>query len=163
MVPAVTTTSWPDMGFLRELFGGPAATRKAVRESYQEHRRKGPSFDSPSPHALGLYGALESRYLASNAPRPEIQIWTELVPFLLMDEEEGVEALAEIIVSEELPLEARTVWLGERIRRAIRERLPDASDSMKGYAARALRQGHRPWLAFITRAEKDVIEGLAAD
>ena len=151
------------MGLFSRLFGGPRAIRSAIQESYDTHRGAHSASDSSSPHARGLYGALEAWYLDASAPRPEIQIWTELVPFLLMDEGEAVEALAEIVVSEELPLEARTVWLGERIRSAIRERLPTASDSLKTGAARALRQGHRPWLAFITRTEQEVIEGAVRD
>jgi len=119
--------------------------------------------DSASSHAHGLYGALASWYLDAHAPRPEIQIWTELVPFLLMDEAEAVEALAEILVLDEFPLEARTVWLGERIRRAIRERLPGATDFLRSGAARALRQGNRPWLAFVTQAETEVIRSSEPD
>lgn len=151
------------MGFFTELFGGPKAIRKSIRESYAKHREMPSASRASSRHERGLYGALESRYLAANAPRPEIQIWTELVPFLLMDEAEGVEALAEVMVNEELPLEARTVWLGERIRWAIRERLPTASDSLRNGAARALRQGHRPWLGFLTGAEREVILSLVAE
>ncbi len=106
---------------------------------------------------------LESRYLAENAPRPEIQIWTELIPFLLLDEAEGVDALAELVVLHELPLEARAQWLGDRIRWAIRERLPEASDFLRSGAARALRQGHRPWLAFLTEVERKVILDAAGE
>jgi len=151
------------MGFLKRLFGGPAGTRETIRESYEEHRRTSGSSGSHSPHELGLYGALSEWYRNAHAPRPDIQIWTELVPFLLMDEAEAVEALAEILVLEELPLEARNVWLGERIRWAIRERLPGAAESLRGGAARAVRQGHRPWLAFITEVERDVILSSAPD
>jgi len=151
------------MRFLSRLFKGPEGTRETIRESYATHRQLHTGSDSFSPHARGLYGVLESRYLAANAPRPEIQIWTELIPFLLMDEAEGVEALAELMVLEELPLEARTPWLGDRIRWAIRERLPEASDFLRSGAARALRQGHRPWLAFLTGVEREVIRDAVPD
>jgi len=145
------------MGFFNKLFGGPEGIRETTRESYREHRRTAQGPHSLSAHERGLYGALTSHYAAERPPRPEIQIWTELIPFLLMDEEEGVEALAELVVGEELPLEARTAWLGDRIRWAIRERLATANESLRSGAARALRQGHRPWLAFLTPTEKEVI------
>ena len=151
------------MGFFNKLFGGPAGIRETVRESYREHRRTANGPHALSAHERGLYGVLSGRYSADRPPRPEIQIWTELIPFFLMDEEEGVEALAELVVREELPLEARTAWLGERVRWAIRERLPAASESLRGGAARALRQGHRPWLAFLSGAEQEVIRGAAPD
>ena len=151
------------MGFFAKLFGGPEGTRKTVRESYQHHRRTANGPHSLSAHERGLYGALASHYGAERPPRPEIQIVTELIPFFLMDENEGVDALAELVVQEELPLEARSVWLGERIRWAIRERLPVASEAMRGGAARALRQGHRPWLAFIGAEEQEVILAAAPD
>lgn len=151
------------MGFFSKLLGGAEGTRETMRELYDKHRQTRPSSDSVSPHEQGLYGALESRYVADHAPRPEIQIWTELIPFLLMDEEEAVEALAEIMVHDEVPLEARALWLGERIRWVIRERLPSAADFHREGAARALRQGHRPWLAFLTHAEKEIIRASAPD
>lgn len=151
------------MGFLSRLFGGPAATRDTIRESYEKHQRMSEGPDSRSAHAQGLYGALASWYVDAHAPRPEIQIWTELVPFLLMDEAEAVEALAEILVLDELPLEGRALWLGERIRWAIRERLPGATDSLRSGAARALRQGNRPWLVFLTQAEREVIRSSEPD
>jgi len=145
------------MGWFKRLFGGPAGVHETIRESYDEHRRTSQSADPHTAHARGLYGALERWYLDEHAPRPEIQIWTELVPFLLLDEAEGVEALAELLVLHDMPLEARSAWLGERVRWAIRERLPDATDFLRGAAARALRQGYRPWLAFITEVEREVI------
>jgi len=151
------------MGFFQRLFGGPAGTREIIRESYDKHRRTSSGSGSHSSHAQGLYGALAGWYLEAHAPRPEIQVWTELVPFLLMDEGEAVEALAEILVLDELPLEARTVWLGERIRWAIRERLPGATDFLRSGAGRALRQGNRPWLAFVTQAEMEVIRRSEPD
>jgi hypothetical protein len=134
-----------------------------MRESYDRHLQMQGGSDSPSSHEQGLYGALASRYVADQAPRPEIQIWTELIPFLLMDEAESVEALAEITVHDEMPLEARTAWLGERIRWVIQERLPTATDFQRSGAARALRQGNRPWLSFLTQAEKEIIRGSAPD
>lgn len=151
------------MGLFKKLFGGPEGTREKVRESYRKYRRTANGPHSLSAHERGLYGVLSSHYVGERPPRPEIQIWTELIPFLLMDEAEGVEALAELIVHEELPLEARTAWLGERIRWAIHERLPTAKESVRSGAARALRQGHRPWLAFLTGAEQEVVRRAAPD
>lgn len=151
------------MGFLKKLFGGPEGIRETTRESYREHRRTANGPHALTAHERGLYGVLRSHYAAERPPRPEIQIYTELIPFLLMDEEEGVDALAELVVREELPLEARTAWLGDRIRWAIRERLPSADESLRSGAARALRQGHRPWLAFLTGTEQEVILGHAPE
>ena len=152
-----------DMGFFKKIFGGADGIRETIRESYDEHRQMQAGSDSFSPHHRGLYGALASRYIAAHAPRPEIQIWTELIPFLLMDEAEAVEAMAEIVVHDEMPIEARTAWLGERIRQAIQERLPTATDFQRNGAGRALRQGHRPWLSFLTQAEKEVVRSSVPD
>jgi hypothetical protein len=151
------------MGFFNKFFGGASGIRETMRESYDEHRLNQVGSESFSPHERALYGALAGRYIAAREPRPEIQIWTELIPFLLMDEAESVEAVAEIVVHDEMPLEARTLWLGERIRWAIRERLPTATDFQRNGAARALRQGHRPWLAFLTQTEKEIIRSSVPD
>ena len=145
------------MGFFNKLFGGADGIRETMRESYDKHRQVHAGLESFTPHERGLYGALASRYRAAHEPRPEIQIWTELIPFLLMDEADAVEAMAEIVVHDEAPIEARALWLGDQIRRAIRERLPTATDFHRNGAARALGQGHRPWLSFLTQAEREVI------
>jgi hypothetical protein len=47
-------------------------------------------------------------------------MWSELTPFLLMGESDGMEALVEYVVFQERPTEARTGWLKDRINRSFR-------------------------------------------
>jgi len=112
------------MGMLTKLFGGAEGCREAMRESYQKHvqlARAGQiSFFDQSPHSLGLYGALGSRYRAWGRPINEAIIWSELTPFLLMKESDGIEALVEYVVFQERPNEARTGWLRDRINLSFR-------------------------------------------
>lgn len=112
------------MGILTKLFGGAEGCREAMCESYQKHvqlARAGKiTFFDQSPHSLGLYGALGSRYRALGRPINEAIMWSELTPFLLMDQSDSVEALAEYALFQERPNEARTGWLKDRINLSFR-------------------------------------------
>lgn len=109
------------MGIWTKLLGGAEGCREAMRESYEKHVRKAKQErikESP-PHEAGLHGALATRYLARGTPAKEILLWGELAPFLAMKEAEAVEALAEYIVFQERPKEARVAWLKEAINSAL--------------------------------------------
>jgi len=69
-----------------------------------------------------------------------VLIWPILAPFLLMDEAEAVEALAEYAVFEEKPDLARAAWLREQINRAL-FKLPDAGKGVKTLMGMALTYG----------------------
>jgi len=92
------------------------------------------------PHPLGLFGALGTRYKVRNSlPKvgiPDVVLWPELAPFLLMPESQAVEALAEYIVWQECPSEARVGWLRESINEALRQE-PVSEDSPRAWASHA--------------------------
>ena len=111
------------MGFWTTLFGVPDACRETMRKSYEKHVRLAHEGKLPStnpPHNLGLYGALGTRYIARGTPVVEVALWGELAPFLIMKEEQAVEALAEYVVFQEHPKDARVVWLKMVINAALR-------------------------------------------
>jgi len=96
--------------------------REAMRKSYEKHVRlakQGKIAASGSPHSIGLYGALGSRYRLSWRRIVEVEMWSELVPFLLMNESEAVEALAEYVVYQEEPLHVRVTWLKDLINSSL--------------------------------------------
>ena len=151
------------MGFFKKVFGGADGIRETIRDSYKKHRNAQGGSDAFSPHQKGLYGALASRYIAARTPRPEIEIWTELIPFLLMDEAEAVEALAEMVVYIEMTTDSRHAWLGERIRSAVGERLPAAPEYQRRGAVVALQQRIVDWVTFLHEAEEEVIRQSVPD
>lgn len=98
--------------------GTRAAMRRAYRTSARRARRRGdpsaikdtlPDGASDDPaHVVGLFEALASRYAASGVSRQEIEhrtasgyLWIELMPFLFLDQEDAVEALAEYVLWKE--------------------------------------------------------------
>jgi tetratricopeptide (TPR) repeat protein len=110
------------MGIFTKFFGGADGIREAMRDSYEKHVRLAKEGKIPStdpPHSVGLYGALCSRYRARGKPVVEVVLWGELAPFLLMKEDEAVEALAEYVVYKEMPNKARIAWLKELINSSI--------------------------------------------
>lgn len=72
-----------------------------------------------APHAIGLFGALASRYRVMGKESSEPSIYAELAPFLGMEASEGVEALVEYVVYQERPGEAKLAWLTEVINRSL--------------------------------------------
>jgi len=122
--------------------------REAMRMSYRKHRHLASmghiTLDDTPDHHIGLYGALATRYsLASHVLEPVL--WAELVPFLLMNEMESVEALAEYVVEQEMPREADSVWLAETIARAFRN-----GDDERLLALASLAIANRvPWVSLL--------------
>lgn len=126
------------MGILTKVFGGADGIREAMRDSYEKHARLAREGRIPStdpPHSIGLYGALGSRYQAHRKSVAEVVLWGELAPFLLMEETEAVEALAEYVVYKEMPNKARVEWLKQVMNASI-ESCQD--DSRKVMAAGGL-------------------------
>jgi hypothetical protein len=67
----------------------------------------------------GLYGALASRYMVGFESVSEVVIWAELAPFLYLEPNEGLSALAEYVVYKEMPLDANRKWLSEQIKKGL--------------------------------------------
>jgi hypothetical protein len=111
-----------NMGTWTKLFGGAEGCREAMRESYVKHvqlAREGRIPTTDPPHTVGLYGALGSRYRARGTPVVEAVMWGELAPFLAMRESDAVEALAEYVLYQERPRDARLHWLKELINSSL--------------------------------------------
>jgi len=123
------------MGLWKKLFGGAEGCREARRDSYEKHVRLARQGRIPTedlPHTVGLYGALASRYRVRGAPVVEVAIWGELAPFLEMKETEAVEALAEYVVFQERPQDARVTWLKGTINSALQSCSDESRKAMAG-------------------------------
>ena len=96
-----------------------------MRISYRKHLRLAQAGRIPgisnewSPHQAALYGALASRYRALGPPRHEVDLFTDLAPFFLMNEAESVEALAEYAALQECPQGANIPWLKKKMSEAL--------------------------------------------
>lgn len=99
--------------------------REAMRISYAKHLRLGKAGRIPTggmtPHEAALYGALASRYRALGQVWCEGDLLVDLAPFLRMDANDGVEAVAEYAALKECPKEARVSWLKKEINQTIRK------------------------------------------
>lgn len=104
-------------------------------------------------HAFGLFGALVSCYAAHGVPQWQVEfrsgfVWTELMPFLYLDHNDAVEALAEYVLWmeiddeypgwEERPAEVppwtsslRLEWLKGKIREGVRRVEEDEDASFR--------------------------------
>lgn len=147
-------------------FGGADSIRRAMRNSYAKHRTMAETGQAPiseAPHHLGLFGALGTRYKARGLlPRqglPDVVLWPELSPFLLMPEAQAVEALAEYVVWQECRDEAKVEWLQQAINRALRQSPDDNLRSFREIAADALLTG----VAWRELLERDVDDQLTRE
>ena len=123
------------MGFLKLLFNAisPEGGREAMRASYKKHVHLAHQRGMSNAHQAGLYGALATRYRVrwQESSKPtETEIWIELIPFLIMDEEDSVEVLVEYVLYKEWPEEAKISWLKDRINKAL-SRIPEFAQDQK--------------------------------
>lgn len=133
------------MGWFSLLFKSfPEGCREAMRQSYHKHydlARRGVAPVHTDPHRAGLFGALGTRYIARgvipNPAFPDVVLWPELAPFLLMSKEDAVEALAEYVLWQERPSAARREWLAAKINKALSSK-PSGDDSPRSLAPSAL-------------------------
>lgn len=101
---------------------GAQGIRDAIIKAYHRHVRKlaGQSLpNGTSPHQVGLYGALATRYMAGFESVSEVVIWGELAPFLNLEPDEGLAALAEYIVYKEMPVKADKSWLSKQVKKGL--------------------------------------------
>ena len=107
-------------------FFGPQGIRDAISKSYQKHLRLAKQQGTPpgtSVHEVGMYGALATRYMAGGERADEMIIWVELTPFLQLEPNKGLEALAEYVVLKESPKDADK----ELVTKALETGLPRVS------------------------------------
>ena len=108
------------MGLLNKLLGGGAeGCRESMRDAYEHHAKAARAKHMDSPHLIGLYGALRSRYRARGLAMDEAVMWGELAPFLAMEPAMSIVALSEYVAFQEQHAGVRREWLGNTIRRAM--------------------------------------------
>ncbi len=103
---------------------GAQGIRDSIRKAYRKHLRMleeeaGPE-EGVEPHHVALHGALLLRYAAAYRAKPGALVWLELGPFLALDPEPALDALAEYVVFKERPRQARRDLLKARIREGLR-------------------------------------------
>lgn len=107
------------MGLFKKLFGGADGIRESMRNSYKKHTKLARQSGMDDPHAVGLYGALGSRYKVRGLPVVEVVMWAELSPFLAMKESDAIDAIAEYAVYQEGSSDVRKEWLRTLINNAL--------------------------------------------
>ena len=107
------------MGLLNKLLGDAEARRESMRDAYEHHAKAAREKHMDSPHLIGLYGALRSRYRARGLAMDEAVMWGELAPFLAMEPAISIVALSEYVAFQEQHVGVRREWLGNTIRRAM--------------------------------------------
>jgi|GEM_PF-5369153 len=145
------------MGVWTKLFGGTESCRERVRATYARYVQaaKNDHGRSPySPHVIGLYSALGTRYMARGTKVKMRDVWCELTPFLVMEEQEAAEALAEYVVFKENPADTQVTWLRNSINTALAG-LSD--DSYRRMATMGMLNGVA-WCALLTADTAEMIE-----
>ena len=108
------------MSLLSKLLGGGAeGCRKSMRDAYEHHAKAAREKHMDSPHLIGLYGALRSRYRAHGLAIDDAVIWGELAPFLAMEPAMSIAALSEYVAFQERHPGVRREWLANTIRHAV--------------------------------------------
>jgi len=101
---------------------GAQGIRDAMCNSYQKHVRKfqnQPLPEGTTLHQVGLYGSLSARYIVGFKQKSEVEVWLELTPFMRLDPDEGLAALAEYVVYKEMPAKADTGKLTEQLQKGL--------------------------------------------
>jgi hypothetical protein len=128
-----------------------SACRAAVRHGYHEGRvhAAGQASDMP-PHWWGLCDAWSRHCLAHGELLPETSLWSELTPFLLLDDEnEAVSLLAEYAVFVTAPAEADIERLGVRLNPAL-HRVDMLNDHVVSFLHDAMEVRKPRWLALLS-------------
>lgn len=76
------------------------------------------------------------RGVLRNPAFPDVILWSELTPFLLMRQEDSVEALAEYVLWQERPSAAKKGWLARKINMTLCAE-PSSEDSPGSLASLA--------------------------
>ena len=133
-----------------------SSVRRAMRQSYDRYREMAKVAALPpdtTDHEAAMYGTLTSYYELFGANPAQVArhgsvFWLEVLPFLHLPKDAGVEALAEYIVWKHKPTrdEARVEWLVERIQAGVTEAVADGRRSEVLEATRVPGLGPLPWV-----------------
>ncbi|MCK5413616.1 MAG: hypothetical protein KAI57_04570 [Candidatus Pacebacteria bacterium] len=153
------------MNFLKKLINinNSEGTRESMKDSYEKHfhaaqGNKIPLSGGTTPHLAGLYGALSTRYISANIPRHEVQLWSELTPFILMSKDDSVKALAEYVVCIENPKDRqREDWLKNLINKSLRN-IETTDKNYIAMAASAITQMDIYWLNLLDTDVRELLE-----
>lgn len=95
------------MSFFKGLFDNKERCRNFVRFIYKKALVDvANAGGSAIPHEVGMYSALSNLYKLRGMQVAEMDLWSELLPFLLMRESDSVTALAEYAVYKQWPTKA---------------------------------------------------------
>ena len=133
-----------------------------MKNSYKKHlnlalKRKIPLAYGVTPHIAGLYGALSTRYIAAKIPQLEPFLWIELTPFLLMDEKESINALAEYVSCSRNPEDKQEEWLKRVINNALRK-IQSANEDRRAMAVMALIYPTIYWRILLNQDVKGILQ-----
>lgn len=134
-----------------------AARRSAAYDAYLEGRSDARGrFGSPAampdvpPHWLGLCDALSTDYLARGTLLPAPALWAELLPFLLvLEDDRATGLLLEYISFKTQPSSADLELLGIEINRALC-RLDVRDERLTRLLDAAINDYRPPWMAFLS-------------
>lgn len=138
------------------------SVRDAMSSSYEKHflaakQGKIPLQEGVSAHLAALYGALATRYIAAGIPQYEPHLWSELSPFLLMDEKDSKLALMEYVVYKEIPKEGNKQMLFQLINKAMAT-LSAANGDLRAMAVAAKFQNGIGWINLLSEDNKVLLE-----
>ena len=130
-----------------------------MRDSYTKHFNAAmlaANEGNNSPHYSGLYGALGTRYLARKRNVSEVDLFLELTPFLVMNEADAVEALAEYALYQESPKDADVLRLEALINTAFQSCDAEQKSQVAVAASRA-----PAWVKFLNKeTSEEVVKNL---
>lgn len=137
----------------------PDGVRAAMRHSYTWHYALAETSTLPpntSQHDAALYGVLSSFYEARgwsqlDTARHEQILWHDLLPFLHLPKEKGLEALIEYIIWKEPGTRegARRDWLTRQVQKGTNNALDDGWEVEVRQAMDIGGYGPLPWVRLI--------------
>jgi hypothetical protein len=108
------------MGFFNKLVNNADGIREQVVESYEGGAKHARQTGTENPHLFGLYSAIHRCYSLRKWHIDDETLRGELAPFVGIGGGNAVSALAEYMVWQERPLDAREEWLRQLINTATR-------------------------------------------
>lgn len=137
----------------------PEGIRTAMQHSYDWHYELAETSTLPpntSQHEAAMYGVLSSFYEETgftqlDTARNEQLLWHDLLPFLHLPDETGLEALIEYIIWKEPDTRdgARKDWLANKVQRGTANALEDGWDTEVRQAMDIGGFGPLPWIRLI--------------
>ena len=135
------------MGLFNKLVGNADGIREQVLESFDAGVTQYRKIRSAEPRGFGLFNAVYRRYELKRWPLDEERMKGEIAPFLHMYGANAVMGLAEYMVWQEKPSEAREQWLRKLINDAAMSLKPGDLIDLGALAA----SGNLAWARLLDR------------